>query len=130
MNMNTRTAVPDGMLRPYDSNDNQMTFYAAASINVVDYQRRFTIGDNQSYTQGGVVFLNSPLRADQQYVFFVRLYSSQIVSMYNEEGRRKRKGERGVRREEERKEGREWREGGRGKDKERRRGWLRGRGRR
>ena len=123
MNMNTRTAVPDGMLRPYDSNDNQMTFYAAASINVGDYQRTFIIGDGQSYTRNGVVFMNSPLRADQQYVFFVRLYSSQTVSnMYNEEGGRKRKGERGVRREEERKEGREWREGGRGKDKERRRG--------
>ena len=111
MNMNTRTAVPDGMLRPYD---NQMTFYAAASINMGDYQRTFIIGDGQSYTRNNVEFMNSPLRADQQYVFFVRLYSSNPVSyMYNEEGGRKRKGERGVRREEERKEEREWREGGR-----------------
>ena len=86
MNMNTRTAVPDGMLRPYDSNDNQMTFYAAASINVGDYQRTFIIGDGQSYTRNNVVFMNSPLRGNQQYVFFVRLYSSNPVSyMYNEE---------------------------------------------
>ena len=84
--MNTRTAVPDGMLRPYDSNDNQMTFYAAASINVGDYQRTFIIGDGQSYTRNNVVFMNSPLRGNQQYVFFVRLYSNNPVSyMYNEE---------------------------------------------
>ena len=83
--MNTRTAVPDGMLRPYD-NDNQMTFYAAASINVDQFQSTFIIGDGQNYTRNNVEFMNSPLRGNQQYVFFVRLYSSNPVSyMYNEE---------------------------------------------
>ena len=83
--MDSRTVVPDDILRPYD-NDNQR-IYAAASINVGDYQRTFIIGDGQSYTWNNVEFMNSPLCANQDYVFFVRLYSSNPVSyMYNEEG--------------------------------------------
>ena len=83
--IDTRTFVPDNMLRPYD-NDNQR-FYAAASIDVGDYQRTFIIGDGQIYTHNNVQFMNSALRANQDYVFFVRLYSNISVSyMYNEEG--------------------------------------------
>ena len=84
MNMNTRTAVPDNTLGPYD--ENQISTYAAAAINVADYQRTFTIGDGRTSTLNSMQFVNSPLRANQAYVFFIRLYSSNPVSyMYNEE---------------------------------------------
>ena len=83
MNINTRTAVPDNTLGPYV--ENQISAYAAAAIPVTDYQRTFTIGDSQTYTlNNGMQFVNSPLRANQAYVFFIRLYSSDPVSyMYN-----------------------------------------------
>ena len=90
--MDTRTVVPDDMLRPYE-NENQR-FYAAASINVVNERNdpsddpiTFIIGDGQIYTRNNMQFMNSALRANQDYVFFVRLYSNISVSyMYNEEG--------------------------------------------
>ena len=99
--MDTRTVVPDDMLRPYD-NDSQR-FYAAASINVGNDPRTFIIGDGQRYTRNNVEFVNSALRANQDYVFFVRLYSNNPVScMYNEKG----KGREDGKIEEERKRGR------------------------
>ena len=102
--MDTRTVVPDDMLRPYD-NDNQR-IYAAASIDVGDYQRTFIIGDGQIYTRNNVEFMNSALRANQDYVFFVRLYSSNPVSyMYNEEGEGREDGKMEEGREEGRREG-------------------------
>ena len=106
-NMNTRTAVPDDTLDPYV--ENRLSTYAAAAINVADFQRTFTIGNGQTYTLNGMQFVNSPLRANQAYVFFIRLYSSNPVSyMYNEEvvrevGREEGGGEGG------RKRRREWR---------------------
>ena len=83
--IDTRTFVPDNMLRPYN-NDNQR-FYAAASIDVDNYQRTFIIGDGRTYTRNNEEFMNPALRANQNYVFFVRLYSNNPVSyVYNEEG--------------------------------------------
>ena len=76
--MNTRTAVPDDTLGPYD--ENRLSTYAAATINVADYQRTFIIGNGQTYTLNGMQFVNSPLRGNQAYVFFIRLYSSNPVS--------------------------------------------------
>ena len=76
--MNTRTAVPDDTLGPYD--ENQISTYAAAAINVADFQSTFIIGDGQTYTLNGIQFVNSPLRGNQAYVFFIRLYSSNPVS--------------------------------------------------
>ena len=134
-NMNTRTAVPDDTLGPYD--ENQLSTYAAAAINVADYQRTFTIGDGRTSTLNGMQFVNSPLRANQAYVFFIRLYSSEPVSyMYNEEVVREVGREEGGGRVGEREGGngggkeerREWEEGREGGIKERRkRGWLKGR---
>ena len=76
--MNTRTAVLDDTLGPYD--ENRLSTYAAAAINVADFQRTFIIGNGQTYTLNGMQFVNSPLRANQAYVFFIRLYSSNPVS--------------------------------------------------
>lgn len=99
--MNTRTEVPDGTLGPYV--ENQISTYAAAAISETDFQQTFTIGDGQTYSLNGMEFVNSPLRANQAYVFFIRLYSSDPVSyMYNKEigrevgreGRRREGGER------------------------------------
>ena len=119
--MNTRTTVPDNTLGPYD--ENQISTYAAAAINVADYQRTFTIGDGRTSTLNSMQFVNSPLRANQAYVFFIRLYSSNPVSyMYNEEVVREVGREEGGRvgereggnggREEERRKWEERREGG------------------
>ena len=132
--MNTRTEVPDNTLGPYD--ENRLSAYAAAAINQADYQRIFVIGDGQISTLNGMQFVNSPLRANQAYVFFIRLYSSVPVSyMYNEEIGREGRRERGRKgmgggRGKEKREGNGRREG-EGEIKERRkRGWLRVRGRR
>ena len=116
-NMNTRTTVPDDTLDPYD--ENQISTYAAAAINVPVPSSRstFTIGDGQTYTRNGMQFVNSALRANQAYVFFIRLYSSNPVSyMYNEEMGREVGREEGGGRVGEREGGREGgrrREGGR-----------------
>ena len=77
-NMNTRTEVPDNTLGPYD--ENRLSTYAAAAINEADYQRTFIIGDGQTSTLNSMRFVNAPLRANQAYVFFIRLYSSVPVS--------------------------------------------------
>ena len=80
--MNTRTEVPDDTLGPYV--EDQISTYAAAAISVTDYQRTFIIGNGQTYRLNDMEFVNSPLLANQAYVFFVRLYSSAPVSyMYN-----------------------------------------------
>ena len=78
--LDTRTDVPDNTLRPYDNNNQGI--YAAASIDVGNYRRTFIIGDGQIYTRNNMQFMNSALRANQDYVFFIRLYSSNPVSLY------------------------------------------------
>jgi len=77
-NIDTRTEVPDSILLP--ASQNQTYYYAAGAIMVGDFQTTFSVGNGQISILNGVAFENVRLSADQPYVFFIRLYSSEIVS--------------------------------------------------
>ena len=74
----TRTEVPDNLLLP--AGQTQTPYYATAAITVEDFQPTFPIGDGQSYMFGTETFVNVPLNVDQEYMAFIRLYSSLDVS--------------------------------------------------
>jgi len=76
--IDTRTEVLDSRLLP--ASQNLTNYYAAGAIMVGDLQTTFSVGNGQISILNGMAFENVRLSADQQYVFFVRLYSSEIVS--------------------------------------------------
>ena len=76
--IDTRTEVPDNMLLP--ASQSQNNYYVAGAFMVRDLQTTFSIGNGQISVLNGIGFENVRLNADQQYVFFTRLYSSEIVS--------------------------------------------------
>ena len=76
--IDTRTEVPDNMLLP--ASQSQNNYYVAGAFMVRDLQTTFSVGNGQISVLNGMGFENVRLNADQQYVFFTRLYSSEIVS--------------------------------------------------
>ena len=76
--IDTRTEVLDSRLLP--ASQNLTNYYAAGAIMVGDLQTTFSVGNGQISILNGMAFENVRLSADQPYVFFVRLYSSEMVS--------------------------------------------------
>ena len=76
--IDTRTEVLDSRLLP--ASQNLTNYYAAGAIMVGDLQTTFSVGNGQISILNEVAFENVRLSADQPYVFFVRLYSSEMVS--------------------------------------------------
>jgi len=76
--IDTRTEVPDSMLLP--ASQSQNNYYVAGAFMVGDLQTTFSVGNGQISILNGMAFENVRLRADQPYVFFTRVYSSEIVS--------------------------------------------------
>ena len=76
--IDTRTEVPDSMLLP--ASQSQNNYYVAGAFMVGDLQTTFSVGNGQISILNGMAFENVRLRANQPYVFFTRVYSSEIVS--------------------------------------------------
>ena len=77
---NTKTNIPDNTLLP--ESQSQTSYYVAAATRVEEFQSVFLIGDGQTYLLYSERFVNVPLSIDQEYMVFIRLYSSLNVSYH------------------------------------------------